>query len=170
MNNKITGDAVDRFESKIDKTNDCWLWTAGGQPIGYGIFWANGRNNYAHHVSYRIYKGEIPKGIWVLHTCDNKACVNPDHLYLGTHSDNTKDAVERKRMASGDRHGSKTKPFDRSFTNTATAKLSKDDCVEILTSFKSGTSYADIMKRYSIHSATVYRAKRRAALINELNK
>jgi hypothetical protein len=75
-----------------------WLGTLNGQ--GYGLMWRGGER-YAHRHSYRIHKGAIPPGKLVRHRCDNKRCVNPDHLLLGTKRDNAKDALERNRFSSG---------------------------------------------------------------------
>lgn len=64
------------FESKIDKSGDCWLWTGAVQSRGYGNF----RSKLAHRVAYEKYVGEIPKGLTLDHLCRNRLCVNPDHL------------------------------------------------------------------------------------------
>jgi hypothetical protein len=75
---------------------DCWHWfaavRAGG---GYGQIRLNGKTHGAHRYYYEKYNGPIPKGALVLHKCDNMACVNPDHLYLGDHYDNARDRVSK---------------------------------------------------------------------------
>ena len=87
-----------RFRGFINKTDSCWLWTSHKQgQYGYGGFTVRHRTYSAHRISWMIYKGEIPKGILVLHKCDVPMCVNPDHLYLGTCADNHRDMIQRKR-------------------------------------------------------------------------
>lgn len=90
-----------RFRAKVKSTpkDECWLWTgakSGGN--GYGTLRnETGAVDYAHRVSHKIFKGPIPAGKKVLHTCDCRACTNPNHLYVGTHDDNVRDAIERER-------------------------------------------------------------------------
>ena len=90
----------ERFESKIQESHDgCWIW-GGGVSNRYGMFWVpeKGRQIQAHRASYLIYKGRIPDGMCVCHNCDNPKCVNPEHLFLGTHEDNMRDMVEKGRQ------------------------------------------------------------------------
>jgi hypothetical protein len=86
-----------RFEASFVVTPGCSLWNRQLYPSGYGCFFANGRKNRAHRFSYEVYKGEIPQGLLVLHSCDNPRCVNPDHLRVGTSYDNTQDKISRNR-------------------------------------------------------------------------
>jgi nitrite reductase/ring-hydroxylating ferredoxin subunit len=100
--------AKERFEEKILYGVDgCWHWTAAWtQRTGYGKFTlSDGSDCDAHRASFKIYKGEIPDGLCVRHTCDNKLCVNPDHLLLGTQAENIKDSVNRGRNPKGESSG-----------------------------------------------------------------
>jgi hypothetical protein len=85
----------ERFWSYVDKSDGCWLWTGTKQPNGYGRLCAGGKKLLAHRLSYEINVGPIPGGLLVLHTCDVKLCVRPDHLYAGTRSQNSHDAINR---------------------------------------------------------------------------
>ena len=96
----------ERFFAKVDKTDGCWNWTACTYGrMGYGKFSvARSTSVSAHCWSYEYHHGDIPKGMVVMHTCDNPKCVNPDHLVLGTRQDNQRDMKEKGRAASGERH------------------------------------------------------------------
>ncbi len=95
-----------RFWDKVNKTNSCWLWTAYKNHDGYGQFGLKNRKAIgAHRYLYIELYGPIPEGMCVCHTCDNRGCVNPDHLWLGTHRDNMKDRMAKKRDARGQRNG-----------------------------------------------------------------
>lgn len=89
---------LNRFEEKYipEPMSGCWLWIASELGNGYGQF-RMGVEVLAHRVSYRLFKGEIPPGEVVRHTCDTPSCVNPDHLELGTYRDNNQDRDRRGR-------------------------------------------------------------------------
>ena len=89
----------ERFWSKVNKTGDCWLWTGVRVGIGYGQIYLNGKKTPAHRVSWLLHHGIIPNGLLVLHKCDNPPCVNPNHLFTGTNSDNMKDAYIKGRSS-----------------------------------------------------------------------
>lgn len=90
---------MERFFSKVDKTENCWNWIAAKRYKGYGCFRINGKLVDSHRVSWVIHNGAIPDGLFVLHTCDNRLCVNPAHLFLGTNYDNVQDCIRKGRMS-----------------------------------------------------------------------
>jgi hypothetical protein len=116
--------AETRFWSKVDKNGaipahvgwlgQCWTWKGRAGTTGYGSFTAtHGRTIGAHRFSWELHNGQIPVGLFVCHRCDNRICVRPDHLFLGTATDNIRDAKQKQRIAIGDRNGNRTHPERR---------------------------------------------------------
>lgn len=89
------------FWPRVKKTATCWLWQGAMFGNGYGscAHWGEGRH-LVHRAAYRLLVGEIPDRLLVLHRCDVRNCVNPDHLFVGTHADNTRDMVAKGRNRS----------------------------------------------------------------------
>lgn len=82
---------------KIDKSG-CWNWQGYKTKKGYGTLPILRKPVKAHRISYLVFRGEIPNDLFVCHKCDNPSCVNPDHLFIGSNSDNMKDAQEKGRL------------------------------------------------------------------------
>lgn len=97
-------DLIKRFESKLTKTDGCWIWNAYKSHLGYGLFYFKGKNTQAHRASYCLYKEDFIDGLVVCHKCDNPSCVNPDHLFVGTHKDNSQDCVKKGRTRKPQRY------------------------------------------------------------------
>lgn len=100
---KYIKEVASNFWEKTDKkeVHVCWNWKAFIRPDGYGTIQSSllkSKNFLAHRLSYLLHYGELPDGLLVLHKCDNRKCVNPNHLYLGTDADNERDMVIRDRM------------------------------------------------------------------------
>lgn len=100
---------AERFWAKVDKSGECWLWTGArsrssdGSP-GYGNFRAAGENISSHRFSWVLAFGEVPVGKLVLHRCDVRNCVNPEHLFLGDYADNMADMMAKGRFRMGRRN------------------------------------------------------------------
>lgn len=108
---KTKRSSEERFWSKVNKTDTCWLWTGYKLPSGYGRFRDRALLIYAHRFSWQLVNGEVPTGeghhgICVLHKCDMPSCVNPEHLFLGTMATNIADRDSKGRLSEGERHTS----------------------------------------------------------------
>jgi len=91
-------DVLNRFRSKVEvMESGCHEWRSTLHRDGYGKFYFNGDQTQAHRVAWIIYVGEIPENGWILHKCDNRKCVNPDHLYVGDAKQNARDMHDRAR-------------------------------------------------------------------------
>lgn len=120
---------IDIFWSKVDKSGDddaCWNWTAGKSSRGYGTFWDDVKTVSTHRYAYELTHGEIPRGLFVCHKCDNPLCCNPSHLWLGTALDNTIDRMKKGRSATGDKSGARKHPESRPY-GTRNGKYTKPE-------------------------------------------
>jgi hypothetical protein len=128
---------------------DCWHWCGNTNKFGYGRFSYQGRAQMAHRLSFRAFVGAIPKGLSVLHTCDNPSCVNPRHLWLGTYADNRRDCLSkgRWRLMRG-RSG-----FDHQCNKVSPEMLS-----EMKRLRTSGESYSKIAEAVGVAAMTVWKA------------
>lgn len=142
------------YEKVLFLTYDrgCWIWIGAYTRDGYGRIGLGGRagRGVASHIaSWIIHKGDVPEGMWVLHNCDNRGCCNPNHLCLGTRLDNARHAVERGRMAVGERQ--------------AASKLKNHQIPEIRSLCDSGVSQREVAKLFSCHQVTVSKIYQRKA-------
>lgn len=86
---------------------ECWHWAGPRNAFGYGRMTSGGRLQVAHRLCWEVFNGPVPDGLSVLHKCDNPSCINPDHLWLGTYSDNIRDAWAKGRHKGNTKHRSK---------------------------------------------------------------
>ena len=128
-----------RFDDYVFYSPDgCWYWTGPMQTSGYGRMWLNSREDGAHRISYKLFRGEVTKGLFVCHSCYNRLCVNPDHLWLGTADDNNKDAKRKFRSAFGSRNGmSKLSEAEVIEMRSTIKRLCKDMALKYNVSIKS---------------------------------
>lgn len=102
---KPEGKHIERFWKRVKKQkNDCWVYTGFRDKDGYGLHRVKDKKIRTHRLSWYLSNGKIPQGLLVLHKCDNPSCVNPEHLFLGTARDNSKDMKEKNRQAFGTRN------------------------------------------------------------------
>lgn len=146
-----------RFWAKIDRSagpDGCWPWTASLTGGGYGqIGIGNGRNAMSHRLSYELHAGSpIPRGLSVLHRCDNRPCCNPAHLFLGTQADN---------IADMDRKGRARRPTLRG-ERAGLAKLTDEQVMELRALYAAGTRQIDLAARFGVRQSTVSSIVRRA--------
>lgn len=159
---------IERFWSYVDQEpGGCWRWTRSIMSTGYGQFTAKRKNYAVHRLSYMLAHGDIPHGLLVCHHCDNKACVRPDHLFLGTCKDNIRDAVRKGRTfkAIGDLSGMRTHP-ERHPTrlypdrmcgeNAHRAKLTWDQVNQIRSTWEARKpKLTDLAKEYNVSPTTI---------------
>lgn len=141
-------DAADRFWEKVQKGDGCWEWQAAFGANGYGKLKCCGRTMAAHRMSWVLANGEIPDGLCVLHKCDNRSCVRPEHLFLGTKKQNTADMWAKGRGSRGGA-GESTVRGERH----GMAKLTAEQVLEIRKLAADGISLTELCKRFGLKSS-----------------
>lgn len=133
-------EVVSRFLSKVKVVeNGCHEWQSTLHRDGYGKFWFKGKQIQSHRMSYKLFVGDVEEK-WVLHTCDNRKCVNPKHLFLGTSLDNVKDMDKKNRR------GTK-------------CKLTEEQVTQIKYFLMCGISQQTIANNYSVGQTVISRIK-----------
>lgn len=138
----------ERLLSKVKvRKNGCWEWQGSISEKGYGRVGYEGKNNRAHRVSWIAFKGVIKKGFCVCHHCDNKRCINPDHLFQGTNQDNVTDKMIKGRYIIPSRPNGENHPL---------AKLKNKDVLYIR---ESNERAMDLAKKFKMHIGSIYSIK-----------
>ena len=135
---------LDRFWAKVKKSDGCWEWTAYKNEKGYGRFlWPKSGHRsmmMAHRFSYIVHYGAFDESLFILHKCDNPSCVNPEHLFTGTHQDNVRDMLEKGRDTQ--------------------RKLTESDVIKIRGLAENGTPSLEISRMYNIDKAHAWAVTR----------
>lgn len=133
----------DRFWNKVDVSSldVCWNWKASKVFGGYGRMGIDSHLYLAHRISWEIQNGNIPEGMMVLHKCDNPACCNPTHLFLGTQETNIRDMVSKNRQVNGE--------------GVRRSKLSSKSVIKIRALLKLGKSTTELGKLFNVNRATI---------------
>ena len=150
----MRGSFRERFNAKwrLDSDTGCWLWTAHRKSKGYGQLSRTGQHGgmaAAHRASWELHRGPIPDGLWVLHHCDTPPCVNPDHLFLGTHADNVADMIAKGRPGGPYRRGE----------SHCQAKLTEADVRKIRAA--KGLLLRELAAQYGVSPNTIGKVRRR---------
>jgi len=136
---------IERFLSHVspEPNSGCWLWTAAHWKNGYGRFAkTTDQSVLAHRMAYQLFCAEIPEGQCVCHKCDNPSCVNPDHLFIGSHQENANDKVLKNRQAKG--------------SKIRILALTKNEAAEII---KSKDSVRKLADKYAVSYGVVWGIK-----------
>ena len=139
---------IERFWSKVRKTDTCWLWGGTLTGTGYGLFYIRGQGKVrAHRAAWILAGRELPEGLLVLHRCDVKLCIRIEHLFVGTHADNSRDAASKGLYVSGEACPS--------------AKLTTSNVRNIRQAFRDGRRVKSLAREYGIWESTIYQVVRR---------
>lgn len=150
MPHKYTTSDVLRFQKYVKVSESgCHEWIGSLDAYGYGQLNINRRPAKAHRIAWELANGPVPEGMSILHRCDNPQCVNPEHLFPGTQSDNMKDAARKGRMHPGEKHGM--------------SKLTESDVLAMRMAHSSGEGRRDIASRFNVPYSTVNEIIRRDA-------
>ncbi len=144
----LTLRVFDKFYPQVDRSGECWLWTGRLNKDGYGMFYIDGGDFFAHRVAYGFANDVSPGALCVCHKCDVRRCVNPAHLFLGTQRENTNDRNAKGRQARGERAG--------------LSKLTEADVRSIRSAYEQGSTQKSLGVLYGVTQSAI------AAITNRL--
>ena len=147
------------FEKITIDENGCWLWDNDKQRGGYGMFWDGQKSKSAHRLVYELLVAPVDSLLCVCHKCDNRRCVNPDHLFVGTHAENSADMVAKNRQAKGLTHWSFIHPeikLDAKGSKNSQAKITESQVLEIRESDK---TVKELAAEYGMSYMGMYKVK-----------
>jgi hypothetical protein len=132
-----------KMQANIKPVGDCWEWQGQVMANGYGVVFYDGRKRLAHRVMYELTHGPVDNGLFCCHRCDNPRCVNPKHIFLGTHKENMADmdSKGRRRAAKGERQHK--------------AKLTDGEVLEIRRLYAAGVTITEIARRFPVTPASI---------------
>jgi hypothetical protein len=147
----------ERFWSHVEKKelDECWEWQARKNMWGYGVFHIGLQTKLAHRVRWEIDYGEIPTGMCILHKCDNPACVNPSHLWIGTHKDNSDDKMAKGRES---HKSTPKKPESKVYmrgSRQGSSKLKEENVIAIRIFYQLGSTLSELAKMYNISKSVI---------------
>ncbi len=131
-----------KFWDKVNKGKSCWQWTGWRNDDGYGLIQHNGQRWRAHRLVYLLFGYLLPKDRVVLHSCDNRSCVRPSHLALGTVAENMKDKAAKRRARNG------------------STRLNIQDVIQIRYAAKAGSKHSTLAKTFGVSRAHISRIVR----------
>lgn len=142
------------YEKNVIRTEGCWDWKGPINKGGYTIMTCRKQNGAetGHRASWLIHKGEIPKFKHICHSCDNRRCTNPDHLWIGTNKQNNDDKIKKGREA-------KNTPPHKIGSENGASKLKEDQVKEIKELLKKGLTMVEIGRQYNVSKTTILRIK-----------
>jgi len=144
---------IDRFWSKVNKTESCWEWCGSISKKGYGHFWCSPSTYRAHRFAWIATNGQILNGLSVCHRCDNRKCVRPDHLFLGTQKDNIVDCRDKRRLGIWVRADKAKRGEANHFS-----KLTSDNIRHIRQQRLDGVSGSTLAMEFGVCQSTIYKA------------
>lgn len=149
-NNRTPPTIAQKFWANVEVCpGQCWRWLGPKTKAGYGHFYLGGVHYYGHRLSYELHKSSPPHGLLVCHICDNPECTNPDHLFVGTSTDNVRD-MQSKGRGWQPRMVGESHPC---------AKLSAQDVDNIRSNLRSGETGVSLARKYGVSTSTIHGIK-----------